>query len=300
MTTPDLAALPQPLALAAHDAGAANILFGWLKAHPGLEVRAAMAGPARTIWERDFPERPLSDVDAALDGAGQLLSGTGWASLFEHGARLKARALGLPTVAVVDHWVNYRQRFVRDEAELLPDEIWVSDPYALDIAKAEFPGLTVRAFANLYLDAEVEAVRALDAAQPLSDGQRVLYALEPIRLAWESDDARPGEFQALDYFVSRLDALGIPADAPIRLRPHPSDPPGKYDAWIAGQAGLDVALAPEEAISEAVHWASTIAGCESYVLIIGVAAGRQVVSTLPPWGNALRLPHEAILRLRDL
>jgi hypothetical protein len=297
---PDLAALPQPLVLAAHDAGAANIIFGWLKAFPDLSVRAAMEGPARTIWERTFPDRPLTPLDAALDGAAQMLSGTGWASRFEHEARQQARRSGIPAIAVVDHWVNYRQRFVRNGDELLPDEIWVSDRYALDIASDEFPDIPVRAFANRYLDAEVEAVRGLDAADPMPAGHRILYALEPVRLAWRGDDLRPGEFQALDYFVSRLDALDIPADAEIRLRPHPSDPPGKYEAWVAANTHLNVSMAPDEPIADAVHWAGWIAGCESFVLIIGVAAGRRVVSTLPPWGNALRLPHEAILRLRDL
>jgi hypothetical protein len=35
-------------------------------------------------------------------------------------------------------------------------------------------------------------------------------------------------------------------------------------------------------------------------LIIGLEAGRKVVSTLPPWGHKIRLPHDGIIHLCKL
>lgn len=299
---PDFAALPRPVALVAHDAGAANIIIGWFKSSPpSADMRVHLAGPALVAWQAAFPHHPAMALDKALEGAGSLLSGTSWQSAVEHEARSAARASGVPTIAVIDHWVNYRQRFVRDDTEVLPDRIWVADRYALDIATAEFPGIPVEQYANRYLDAEVEAVAAIDEVRPaLPPGDRVLYALEPIRLEWQGSDPRPGEFQALDYFLSRLADLGISEHADIRLRPHPSDPPGKYDDWISDQGRPGITIAPDEPIAQAVAWSNWVAGCESFVLIIGTAAGRRTVSTLPPWGNAFRLPQQSIIRLREL
>ena len=301
-TLPDLVALPAPLAVVCHDAGATNLILGWLRATdtilPPLSVVAE--GPARTLWQSQSPITPLTTIDAALEGAGCLLSGTGWASELEHRARCHARTLGLPVLAVVDHWVNYRQRFVRDGVECLPDMIWVGDGYALDIARADFPGLPVEAYRNVYLAEQVNAVRWSARPHGQPDGHRVLYALEPIRQPWSGSDARPGEFQALDYFLSQLPALGLGRDAEIRLRPHPSDPPGKYDAWMATQRSYDLRLAPNEPIADAVAWSDWVVGCESFVLIIGVAAGRRVLSTLPPWGHMCRLPQTEILHIRSL
>jgi hypothetical protein len=85
------------------------------------------------------------------------------------------------------------------------------------------------------------------------------------------------------------------------LRPHPSDPPGKYDLWLANQKNhYNVVLAPNEPLANAVSWADWIVGCESFVLIVGLAAGKRVVSTLPPWGNQCRLPHKHLIHLSHL
>lgn len=299
---PDLDALPAPVAVVCHDAGATNLILGWVRsvgrALPMLAVVAE--GPARMLWQAQSPSTPLTTLEAALDGAGCLLSGTGWASELEHSARMRARALGISVVAVVDHWVNYRQRFVRDGVECLPDVIWVGDAYALAIARAEFPGLQVQAYLNVYLADQVEAVRRSARPSGHPEGRHVLYALEPIRQAWAADDPRPGEFQALDHFLEKLPALGLDRNTEIRLRPHPSDTPGKYDKWIAAHRDHNLCLAPDEPIADAVAWSDWVVGCESFVLIIGVAAGRRVLSTLPPWGHLCRLPQTEILHIRSL
>jgi hypothetical protein len=298
---PDFSALAAPVALVAHDAGATNILIGWLKvAGVPAGMRVHVAGPAATLWRDAFPHIAPVSLAACLSGAATLVSGSGWSSLLEHEARGLARQAGITTIAAVDHWVNYKERFVRDGVEILPDEIWVADHYALAEAQARFPGLVVRQFDNAYLRAQANAVRESDRGAERGPGMCVLYALEPIRLTWGGEDSRPGEFQALDYFISRRAELGLGADSQIRLRPHPSDAPGKYDAWIRDNAAAGVALGPEESTSEAVAWSDMVVGCESFMLIIGLAAGRKVVSTLPPWGNRIRLPHRDIVRLCEL
>jgi hypothetical protein len=299
---PDLNELKPPVGIVCHDAGATNLILGWIRAAsaklPPLLVVAE--GPARSLWQSQFPTSSFTTLDKVLNGAGSLLSGTGWSSELEHEARCRARQSGLFSIAVLDHWVNYRQRFVRDGVECLPNSIWVGDDYALDIASIEFPGLPVRAFRNVYLMEQVEAVHCSVRPQCEQSGRRVLYALEPIRQAWSGKDSRPGEFQALDYFISKLPALGLDGTVEIRLRPHPSDPLGKYDDWIAGQDLYNVTLAPDQPIADAVAWSDWVVGCESFALIIGLAAGRHVLSTLPPWGHVCRLPHSHLQHIRLL
>ena len=40
--------------------------------------------------------------------------------------------------AYLDHWVNYKQRFILNKKLILPNEIWVSDTLAYTIAKETF------------------------------------------------------------------------------------------------------------------------------------------------------------------
>ena len=62
--------LPVPLAVVAHDAGAANIILAWIEERDLDSLRPVMRGPAEKLWHARFGEaRLMRDIDAALDGA---------------------------------------------------------------------------------------------------------------------------------------------------------------------------------------------------------------------------------------
>jgi hypothetical protein len=293
--------LRSPLAVVCHDAGACNVILPWLR-RPDLSLRPVMDGPAAALFRTRFGEAATTgrgtEIDAALEGAAMLLSGTGWASDLEHRARQKARARGIFSAAVIDHWINYPMRFERQGETVWPDEFWVTDERAVEIAEYSFPGAVVRCFDNLYLRAEAADVAPLPPASGQPDEPpQVLYVLEPMRTDWGR--GVPGEFQALDHFMRTRVAAGVPANAPIRLRPHPSDAPGKYDAWIAAQRRrANVALDRQATLAGAIGVSTWVVGCESFALVIALAAGRRVFTSLPPWAPACRLPQPGITRLR--
>jgi len=280
--------LPTPLAVVCHDAGAANVILPWLRPR-SFQVRAVMRGPAERLWRLRFGDAPLcASLDDAIDGARLLLSGTGWATDLEHDARVRAQQLSVRSVAVIDHWVNYPGRFERQGQQQWPDEFWVTDSDALALARWHFPADRVRLQRNLYLAEQVSAVQPVP-----TEGASVLYVMEPARNDWGRGVA--GEWQALDWFMQHRVAAGIPAAAPVRLRPHPSDDTGKYAAWLARhpQVQLDASATLADALSGA-RW---VVGCESYALVVALAAGRTVFSSLPPWAPACRLPQAGLLRL---
>lgn len=250
-----------------------------------------MAGPAATSWQPLPLAMPIfTDLASALKGADVLLSGTGWATDLEHQARKLARSKGIRNVAVLDHWVNYAERFVREGEQVLPDEIFVTDEYARCEAERCFPAVPVSVHDNLYLQAQLSELAGLE-----HEAREVLYLLEPIRADWPRN--MPGEFEALDYFVSRWGSLGIPASTSLRLRPHPSDPAGKYAEWMAKHKDLSIFLDDSRGFAQALVRARWVAGCETNAMTIALAAGRTVISSLPPWAPPCRLPHEGIIRL---
>lgn len=288
-----------PIVVAAHDAGAANHLIAWLQAHPGLTVRACMRGPALRLWQLAFPgvDGEL-DPAAALDGARTLLSGTGWASRFEHDARIAARRHGVRVVALIDHWTNYQARFECDGVTVVPDEIWVTDDNALALAERFFPGISVVQQPNLYLERLVREV-AMYQGEVKSPPDHVLYLLEPIRDAW-GQRGGTGEFDALDFFIRNLDLLAICDQPTIRLRPHPSDPAGKYDQWIQSLAGMNVKIDDEPALAKSLAWAGTVAGCQTYAMVVALAAHKRVFSSVPPGAPPCLLPHSRIVKMAEL
>lgn len=281
-------------AIVAHDAGAANIIVAWLSEASAREIGAVMRGPAERIWQERFPDIGLArDLDTAIQGAHRIVTGTGWQSDLEHGARVAVAQSGKASVAVIDHWVNYRERFVRDAVEQLPDEIWVTDDYALRMGRDAFPpGMKIEQFENTYLANTVRKVRDID-----RDAKDILYIAEPILALW--DDRAGGEFQALDYFLAHRSRLDIDPALPIRIRLHPSEPKDKYDKWIAAQRA-PVVVDREPDLAHAIAGARWVAGCHSYAMVVALEAGRRVVSTLPPWAPPCPLPHDEIIHLRNM
>ena len=280
--------LARPWAIAIHDAGAANMLIAWAAAATNPPDRVWADGPAKALWTARFgADAFVEGPEKLLDEAASLVSGTGWASDLEHTARIAASKRGVHSVAVIDHWVNYIPRFERDGRQQLPDSIWVGDSYALQIAKGTFPDIPVEVMPNIYL-----AEQSSNAGKPPENGD-ILFVAEPARSFWGED--LPGEFQALDHFASRRSTAGIPETVSMRLRPHPSDPPGKYDDWLSAHDWATLDRSPD--MAAALQPARWVAGMNSVALVIALEAGREVICALPPNAPPCTLPHEGIARI---
>jgi hypothetical protein len=283
-----IASLPKPIAVVCHDAGSANIIKYWFQDN-SEEVKFFLYGPAKKIWGLNSAQ-VFFDVELNLDSFSCLVSGTGWSSSVEHISRIQASTLGIKSVAVLDHWVNYSSRFERNDFVSLPDELWVADIAAYKIAKETFPFIDVYGFTNMYLNAQVSKV-----AKPPQNGT-LLYTLEPVRSTWGRDS--PGEFQALDFTLDNLERLGSRKITQIILRLHPSEPVEKYNNYKA----LDprIIIDSSNDLSEALSQSDLVVGVESFALVVGLATGRPVFSSLPPWAPAIRLPHKEIKQIRYL
>ena len=157
-----------------------------------------------------------------------------------------------------------------------------------------FKEIPIQQIPNLYLEGELKNLPAIDRIEC----PELVYMLEPTRTDWGR--AEPGEFQALDYFISHLPLLNLPTGTTIRLRPHPADEAHKYDSWIKRQFGQQILLDSSSSVSEALINAKWVVGCESSALIIALIAGREVFCSLPPWAPPCRLPHEGLRYLSSL
>lgn len=294
------------ICLVAHDAGAVNHIIAWHKHLANQQtkpisrcVTVCLSDPALSLWLRAFPDSKTSNLSNSLSDAKLLISGTGWQSNLEHDARKLARSLGIKSVAVIDHWTTYRDRFIRDDEEVLPDEIWVTDEYAKKLAENYFPELPIVQLPNLYLENILAEVRLQEASVNSSQTTRLLYVLEPIRQVWGNGD-QLGEFQALDFFIKNINLLGFGKTLSIKLRPHPSDSIGKYDQWIESQKNLDVSLDNSRSLAEAISWSNVVVGCQTYAMVVALASGRQVICSIPPRVATCVLPQTEIIKLADL
>ncbi len=289
------------VAVVSHDAGGAEILSSYVR-RQGLYPMLVLEGPAKKVFERKLGTKTTVSLASALEQTDLLLCSTSWQSDLEFEAIERCNALGKPAVAFLDHWVNYRERFTRGNRFALPDQIWVGDVVGKNMADEVFTGHPVFLEENPYfLDIEEE----IAALKPLarSENVRVLYVCEPIK---EHANLRYGderhwgyvEEDALRYFLDNVSVLGA-AVAEIRIRPHPSENADKY-AWAQDEFAMPIMRGGASTLLAEIAACDVVVGCESMAMVIGLIAGKRVISCIPPGGRACVLPQSEIQRLESL
>ena len=215
------------ISLIANDAGSANLLTHYFIGTNAQPDKVFMAGPAKKIWENYHSNMMLSNsINETVSGCSVVITGTGWQTDIEHEARILANDQGLHSIACLDHWVNYEERFIRNGELVLPDEIWVFDDHALHLASGIFPDTNIFLKQNFYLEHMVNLAKV--EKQPKIP--ELLYLSEPMRNDWGKNI--PGEFQALDFFIQNIDKIRLPDEYNFIFRFHPSENVNKYKKFL--------------------------------------------------------------------
>ena len=129
----------------------------------------------------------------------------------------------------------------------------------------------------------------------------ILFVCEPLSehgLAQYGDALHWGytEHDALQYFLKNIKAISGTSIPRVVVRPHPSEFSGKYD-WVKHENPSFVIIGGKETLLDEVAQCDVVVGCESMAMVVGLIAGKRVISCIPPGGNACSLPHSEIENL---
>ncbi|WP_301102042.1 polysialyltransferase family glycosyltransferase [Propionivibrio sp.] len=292
------------VALVSHDAGGAELLASYIN-QSQLTCRLVLEGPAVSVFSRRFGLVQTCALQEALSSSEWCLCGTSGQADLEWLAIAKAKETGMRVVSFLDHWMNYPERFTRNGIQHLPDEIWVGDKDAEKLAKIHFPNILIRFVRNPYFIDIKKEIKALEGGNRKLDisGKLVLFVSENIsghpHLKHLDDGyVQYDEFDAIDYFLENMNALGERIKSVV-IRPHPSDPPNKYERTVEKYSDI-VKISNEKTLLEDIVASDIVVGCQSMAMVVGLLARKKVVSCIPPMGHDCCLPQENIVRLREL
>ncbi|MBI3524673.1 MAG: hypothetical protein HY066_09120 [Betaproteobacteria bacterium] len=243
-------------------------------------------------------EEGLRILEERLPGANLLLTATSVNGVDrERDAITTARRLGIPSLALLDFWSNYRLRFIDRDGKLnLPDRIAVMDILAADeMVAAGFPaerleitgqpafdGLAAQ-LAAFSPDRRVQLRRELG----LADGDcLVLYVSQPLTALYGTPtqtretigfDEREVLALCVETLVQLATRLHRRVVMAIRRHPRESEvtPPSAQGKWFHAVIWNDVEK------SEAVLSADLVLGMSSILLLEAVHLGQIVVSVQP-------------------
>lgn len=288
-----------PIGVVCNDAGSANLISHWLKdKYEDLNINCYLEGPARKIFQNVCPTIKHLELKVLIESSNTLLTGTSWASSLEHDARKLMKDKKGKNISVLDHWTNYKERFIFGADLVLPELIFVSDPISYKLAKKIFSNIEIKEFNNEYLSNICNLISS-NQINTNDPSKNILYVLEPIRDDWGKLE-NPGEFIALDYFVKNIRKIGFKKDLSIKLRKHPSEKNDKYLNWISLNKSLNISIESDKSLEESIDWSDTVVGCQTFAMVIALNAGRKVITSIPPNMPKCKLPHSGILTIEKL
>jgi hypothetical protein len=135
--------------IVSHDAGAAEILSSYVKNTKGNYI-FVLSGPAKKIFKKKIKNIIISKLDKAEMISFKLICGTSFKSKIELEAIDKFKKKKKETIAIIDHWINYKQRFFKNRKLILPNKIWVFDKHAKKLIKKIFPKVKIYLKKNFY------------------------------------------------------------------------------------------------------------------------------------------------------
>lgn len=289
------------IAIISHDSGGAEVLSSYVASEAGNFIYS-LDGPAESIFRRKLGHIDNIKPERAIQGADRVLLGTSWPASFEWQALQLAKSQGKYTVSFLDHWTNYKARFVRNNKVVLPDELWVGDTYAKAMAEEAFPNTRIVLKENPYLN-EIQMQLKKVGENNNQVSNRYLYVCEPIEkhcIAMHGNPLHKGytEYTALRYFLDNIHACMGRVDE-IIIRLHPSEPKGKYDKIIEAYS-LPIRCSSDTTLLEEVSRAEAVFGCNTMAMVVALLANKSVVCCIPPGGEACVLPHEKIKSIQEL
>ncbi len=270
------------LVFCSHDAGGAELLSSFIVAN-NLSGKYLVSGPATKIFQSKNLLSEKNQINVLQANTSIILSATGTTD-FEYSNMSAGLKSGAKVIALLDHWVNYTERFEQKGKKIVVDVILVVDEYAINIAEREFPTIEIVLINNDFLEGVKKEYCALDVNDIEYD---YVFMCESRHVNTNMEQNFDFDNLAgLTYFFDVLSSIGE-NKARILLRPHPSDLGKDYEEYVP-ETFPSVKISSEESLLKALKTSGIVVGCNSMALVIAETVGKRVYS-------AVKNPHSFLL-----
>lgn len=285
-----------------NDPGGTELIASWLIEKKNLKFQLCFGKNAELIIKREFGNVQPVDLKELIITSDWVLCGTSYKVDLEWRAIKLAKKYKKKSVVFLDHWVNYKKRFIRNGELILPDEIWVADNFAFRIASKKFSKLTIKLVRNPYLKKIKQVIQDKNIktkSNPRS--KKILYLCEPITIGSELNTKRIWgytEKEAIEYFIRNLKYINKDITK-LSFRPHPKENIEKYD-WIKEKFDLPISVEKNIELLDQIIEADIVSGCATMGMVVGLVANKKVISFIPPSAKTIPLPFKKIIPIEKL
>ena len=262
------------------------MLLAWALTHPENSYEALLSGPAINIYEKsNLNYNQHESIKRFPNSIDKFICSTGWQTDWEKTVIEFCIDNNKDVTVYLDHWVNYRARFIYKEKILVPNCIWVVDEEALNIVKEVIPDvIKVEIIGNYYEDKIVNNV--IDNQSLLEDSSSILLCLEPIR---------EKEVKPILLWKNLLRFLNTEFNnCQFVIRSHPSGEPDGTEYLQSGLANFSLVQISQNTLEVDLNCCHTVIGYQSSIFSIAHKLNKNVMSYYPANKMPPLLPHQYI------
>lgn len=259
-----------------HDAGGAQLLSSWCKQNK-INANYSLSGPAIKIFYSKLGKIKNLSYKKSIDLSKILICGTGTASNIQVKAIDYAKKKNKKTIAWLEHWINYKERFYYKKKYFIPDEIWVSDSYAKNEALKFFSNTKVKYKKNPFLFELKKKIKV----KRNKESKNIIY-LSGLFYNFKKNNKFDKkiinlEKKSLLNFVSNIKNFNMKIND-IRIRYHPSE---KYFFYRENLKKNKITVSKNTQLIADLNWADLIIGANSMAIYLCKMLNLSVYSSLP-------------------
>ena len=298
--------------IAAHDTGGAEILSSYAVKNPdNFNISCFLYGSAINIFQKKSVPNCIYQEDLHILKILEklkpaiVITGTGWQADIELNFIKAAKQLNIHTIAFLDNWNNYRERFKYPNPNWennLSDELWVADEYAYAIAKKFFKNTKITIKTNYSLnDILVDANKYIPELYPGKKYTKILYLSQPTSLYTLKQYNNDLHFGFNEYTIAShlMEIIDNNDNLRLKIRLHPSEAasnPDKYDNICISNK---IPISKSHKFVEDIMNSDIAIGVDSMALVIAVCLNKKAINYKPSTNPVFILPHENILRINN-
>jgi len=243
--------------------------------------------PASKIFKRlGLKQNILKQVEdfQYIERCDLIIYGTGWQVEFGKYVQKVVDKYRISSVALIDHWVNYKERF-RDG--IFPKYILTMDKTAFDLAESIFENedIEILLLKNYFLQDTKRKFNSITKKTPDS----VLFISEPTSTIAKKNLGSTDAYGFTEYSV--LSDILEEFDSVI-IRLHPSDNFNKYDDTLKRHINKNICIVNpyEETLVDTLSKSNLTIGFDGMAIFISYILGVKTVSYMPNSKRKLTIP----------
>lgn len=296
------------IAVVSHDAGSSELLCTLIAQHQNhatWHIFAHPKSPMAIICERNALNFiPIDNAAQQLEALkpDALLFGTGWQEKIERPYVIYCKKHTIPTVAFLDHWSSYRERFGYPQEgwkENCGDFTCVADEKAFQTAISLSLPHTI-ALPNFYLQKLVNEVKSKN----IIPTQNLLFLSEPTNAVAKQSFGNENywgftQYTALDNILKNFEKFGCDG---LTIRLHPSETSSGFKNILKKYPHIRVQINDAKTfdLTHQLLSAKIILGFDTMALYTAALMGKPILSYLPSKNRDFVLPLPVSQQLRNL